>query len=175
MPAQKWVVLRGFQSIDIYFHFRLILKKFGEKLKTTDEKYPGDKSEYELITDQIFLVFKGVSIVRICERAWIGDIIGRQRRDHLAIKTLNYIRETNKVVSQCHSTKRWKTVFKEKKYGFTIWFNNEIKSAKIIKKGRAPAGPAGRQYFSKISFIFFQILALNMLQPPAGPAGRLHL
>ena len=110
--------MSSFKGVSVeryFFHFRLILKKFGEKLKTTDEKYSGDKPEYELITDQIFLVFKGVSIVRISERAWIGDIIGRQRRDHLAIKTLNYIRETNKVVSQCHSTKRCKTVCQEKK------------------------------------------------------------
>ena len=110
--------MSSFKGVSVeryFFHFRLILKKFGEKLKTTDEKYSGDKPEYELITDQIFLVSKGVSIVRISERAWIGDIIGRQRRDHLAIKTLNYIRETNKVVSQCHSTKRCKTVCQEKK------------------------------------------------------------
>jgi hypothetical protein len=50
-------------SVDSYFFsFEaklawLMLKKFGEKLKTTDEKYSGDKPEYELITDQIFLVF----------------------------------------------------------------------------------------------------------------------
>ena len=58
----------SFEGVSVarnFFHFRFMLKKFGKKLKTTDEKYSGDKPEYEPITNQNFLVFKGVSIVRI--------------------------------------------------------------------------------------------------------------
>ena len=53
----------SFEGVSVarnFFHFRFMLKKFGKKLKTTDEKYSGDKPEYEPIIDHIFLVFKGV-------------------------------------------------------------------------------------------------------------------
>jgi hypothetical protein len=43
---------------------RLMYKKFGTKLKTTDKKYSGDQTKYEPIIDQIFMVFKRVLIVR---------------------------------------------------------------------------------------------------------------